>query len=229
MATLVELAELCDAVYGDDVIATTDLKGGGKACWSRTQRWTDGNFFAALYAKKGGSAVLAFRGTDDAVDVLMDDSDIAIGQVPPSASDAVRVAGGISTGNVLLTGHSLGGALAIIAAARYGFAAVTFNAPGVMNSCVVANAFSSATKNGLSGLIALAGRCFTGSRMINIRIDGDAVSSALTAVLSLSLQPGGAKSNPAPQCGLDLLCRHSMSTCIAAVESRKDGYQEVSF
>jgi hypothetical protein len=228
MATLVDLAELCDAVYRDDASATTDQKGGGRMQWRRTQRWTDAHFFAALYAKQDGSAVLAYRGTDDAVDVLMDDSAIAYGRVPPSASNAIQAAGRLSSAKVLLTGHSLGGALAIIAAARFGLPAVTFNAPGVMNSCVVANAFSTVTANGLSGLIALAGRCYNGSRMRNIRIDGDPVSSALTAALSLSLQSGGAKSYPAPQCGIDLLCRHGIATCIAAVRNRPDGFQEVS-
>ncbi|HEY3853922.1 MAG TPA: Mbeg1-like protein [Verrucomicrobiae bacterium] len=226
---MVELAELCEAVYGDDTSVTTDEKGGRAVCWSRVQRWSDGSFFAALYTKKSAATVLAYRGTDDLAGDLVDDTDIAVGQIPPSARDAIQVAGVVSAKNVILTGHSLGGALAIIAAARFGLPAVTFNAPGVMNSCIMANAFSSGSKNGLAGLISLVGRCFTGSRMLNIRIDGDAVSSVLTSLLSRSLQPGGAKSNPASQCGIDLLCRHSMTTCIAAVESRSDGYEEVSF
>ena len=180
MPTLVELVELCDAVYGDASSKTIQLKQSS-VVWNRTQRWSDGAFFAALYTKAGGDSVLAYRGTDDAVDVLMDDRDVAFGQVPPSASDAVNVAGGLAKGKVILTGHSLGGALSIITAGRFGLPAVTFNAPGVMNSCVRANAFGAVRNNGLSGLVDLVGRCFNGSRMENIRIDGDAVSSPLTA------------------------------------------------
>jgi fermentation-respiration switch protein FrsA (DUF1100 family) len=226
MATLVELAELCDAVYGDASSRTIVLKQS-KVVWNRAQRWSDGAFFAALYTKPGGNAVLAYRGTDDAVDALQDDTNIAVGQVPPSVNDALNVAGSLARGQIILTGHSLGGALSIIAAGRFGLPAVTFNAPGVMNSCVSANAFAAAKNDGLSGLIALVGRCFNGSRMKNIRVDGDAVSSPLTSLLSKSLQSGGAQSYAAAQCGLNLLCRHGIATCIAAVRSRTDGYQEV--
>jgi hypothetical protein len=227
MPTLFELVNLCDAVYGDAASKTIQLKQS-LAVWTRVQRWTDGAFFAALYAKAGGGLVLAYRGTDDAVDVLRDDTNIAVGQVPPSASEALFVAGNLARGKVILTGHSLGGALSIIAAGRFGLPAVTFNAPGVMNSCVSANAFDVAKNDGLSGLVALVGRCFNGSRMENIRIDGDAVSSPLTALLSASLQSGGAQSSAAPQCGLDLLCRHGIRTCVTAVMNRPDAYQEVN-
>jgi putative lipase involved disintegration of autophagic bodies len=44
-----------------------------------------------------------------------------------------------------LAGHSLGGALAIIAAARYKLPSVTFNAPGVMDSCVLSSTLKEGT------------------------------------------------------------------------------------
>ena len=227
MPTLVELVELCDAVYGDASSWSIALKQS-TVVWKRTQRWTDGAFFAALYSKPGDDLVLAYRGTDDAVDVLRDDADIAVGQVPPSATDAVNAAAPLAGKKLYLTGHSLGGALAIIAAGRFRLPAVTFNAPGVMNSCVMASASAATKLNGLAGLVSLVGRCFDGSRMENIRIDGDAVSSPLTVLLSLSLQSGGAQRLPAAQCGLNLLCRHGIATCIAAIRRRSDAFQEVN-
>lgn len=130
MPTLVGLVELCSAVYGDASTWTIQQKQSS-VVWKRTRRWSDGAFFAALYAKPGDDLVLAYRGTvPAAVDDLLDDADIAVGQVPSSASDAVNVAGPLANGKVFLTGHSLGDALAIIAAGRFSLPAVTFNAPG---------------------------------------------------------------------------------------------------
>jgi len=146
----------------------------GKAIWKRNMAWSNMvGFYAALYIRaEDGAKVLAFRGTDDLWDGLLDDTTIAVGGVPPQAAPALIVAqsAGFNRSSYL-TGHSLGGALAIIAASHLGCPAATFNAPGVMDSCA-----RSAPAAG-TGFFRVLARCISNPRIMNKRINGDPVSS----------------------------------------------------
>ncbi len=231
--TLLEAAELSGACYSEQADVTLDVdrrQVQQQACsvhdrqviWRRSRRWSAASFYAALYTTDSGGRVLAFRGTDGLADVLLDDAAIGFGGVPATALAAVQLPAAAGTQGLLLTGHSLGGALAIIAAARYGLPAVTFNAPGVMDSCVLA-ARLPGPRSGLGSFLATVGRCVSGGRMLNIRITADPVSSLFTT----GLQSGRRVELGATQCGLNALCRHGIHACIAALRQRSDAYDEV--
>jgi hypothetical protein len=188
--------------------------------WTRADHWKTLNFYAALYAKAGGGGrVLAFRGTDDLLDGISDDAEIAFGGIPPTVLAALQIPI-TGTNGLLLAGHSLGGALAIITAARRNLPAVTFNAPGVMDSCLATTPTQAAS--GLRQFFNMVARCVVNSRVKNIRINADPVSSVFTT----GLQPGARKEYSAPQCGLDLLCRHGIATCVSAVRAESANYKE---
>jgi len=247
MPSIVEFSELSKASYGDEIqvsfphppvaihvrppiplaVQTPMVPmcqapdADAKFYWKRTDfRKNHFGFFAARYDRPGGGVVLAFRGTDDFWDGLLDDKQIAVGGVPPqvfAACDAVRSLGLGS--QAYLTGHSLGGALALIVAAREGLPAVTFNAPGVMDSCVRAVPHV----GGRRGFLDMAGRCMVNPRVINKRIDKDLVSSVFTT----GLQVGTTQSYPATHCGLDALCRHGIDTCVDEVRKEAANYRSL--
>lgn len=178
-------------------------------------------FYAGLY-ECGNQRVIAFRGTDDLLDALVDDAAVGAGMLPPQVIAAFQTASawGVS-GNTYLTGHSLGGALAVLAACHFNLPAVTFNAPGVADVCVQIEA----TSNALSSMLAAVSRCVRNSRVRNLRIAGDPVSSYFTT----GFQAGGnVTAFSGGSCGLDLLCLHGMATCLAAVRESVENYQELT-
>jgi len=225
MPSVVELAEMSQAVYSKTplvIVHPQSFCSIDSPRWKMKRVWEGmfEGFKAALYSLDKDNSILAFAGTDSLWDTLVDDVAIARGQVPPQAKRAIQIARSQSGGSkTYLTGHSLGGALAIIAAAHTGQAAVTFNAPGVMDSCV--RSAVSHSQNGLQSIIAAVRRCISGKRILNVRIQGDPVSSMLTT----GLQSGGrSKAYSARSCGFNALCRHGIATCIAAVRGNPKNY-----
>lgn len=92
-------------------------------------------FNASIFTDGDGHYVLAFPGSDSTPDWL---NNLAQGQGLPATqyAQAVQLATQVDRafgkdGNLVITGHSLGGGLAGIASAQTGVAAVTFNAAGV--------------------------------------------------------------------------------------------------
>lgn len=246
MPTTVDLAELSDAAYGYDeqVIVDSHLTP-----WHREDHASAPNgFYGALYVNDAREYVVAFRGTEfvDGFgdDVLGDDVDLALGRMPPQALNAIAFADKHSDLKPTLTGHSLGGGLAIIAAARFGLPAVTFNAPGMEDSCQMTarNLLTggSSMPNGLIILSRMVAQCESNPRIRNIRIGGDPVSNQYIT----GNQPGETIAYRESQClgyaaagfavggistalSLQAFCRHKMGTVISTIRGRPESFNPV--
>jgi hypothetical protein len=252
--TVIELAHLSNLVYGSSpsvkvVVAKPPLAppANPEQDWSLSQsRSYSGGFFAAMYKRQDGCRALAFRGTDDLADVFRDDLALAIGRVPPQIEYALAFARevGLSPQDAV-TGHSLGGALALLVAAAGNHPAVTFNAPGVADSCARVAASELGRR-----MLRMMQRCGGFRRVLNIRIGGDPVSSpwitgdqvgadelmvtlpdvnsctarsaqqaARAGSKGMRLGPkAGAVVAAGAFLGLNALCRHQMETVLAAVQ-----------
>lgn len=129
------------------MISDADLAGLAALAYTAAPTWWQGDVHACQ-VERGGATVVAFRGTvpDDMADWLRDidawpDFIPGLGYCHAGFADGVKaIWGGLSVGlrdkpHVILTGHSLGGALAIIAAGMLAVAGsppaalVTFGAP----------------------------------------------------------------------------------------------------
>jgi len=133
---------LAQNVY--DVSATPTPPAGWKVVASSTNAWKSG-FFARIYEKQGLLApgeqkyVVAFRGTNKITDPLnfVADFQIVTRALPDQHLEAVNFVKGfctknnISTSDLALTGHSLGGYLAMTVGMELGTARIwAFNSPG---------------------------------------------------------------------------------------------------
>src|ERR1043166_4069232 len=182
--------------------------------WTRKGKWfSHSGFFCALYIRASdGKAVVSFRGTDDLLDILLDDAEIALRSLPSQASLALQVMrANLPSNEIFLTGHSLGGALAIIAGAQRRIPVVTFNAPGITNGCIAANGSDVLAKqSGWNQFLRAVDSCVRGSRVRNICVKGDLVSNTLLT----GFQPGARFEVNAPSCNrFNVLCLHAMQTC----------------
>jgi len=219
MPSIADLAHLSKAAYTSPAVVTYTLLGR-TVQWNRAQCHDLLGFQACVYKQITGPSVLAIRGTDDAWDGLVDDVQIASGWMPPQARLAIDKARPLR--GAWVTGHSLGGALAVITASHAGLPAVSFNAPGVMDACVQSSAFAMA--QGPKAFFAVVQRCVAGTNIRNIRIAGDLVSSFFTT----GLQSGRTAEHSAPACGsLDALCRHEMDTVLSAVLANPQNLQDL--
>lgn len=251
--TVIELAHLSNLVYGSGgTVKVTVAKPPLAPTSTPEQEWTletsrsyPGGFAAAVYKRADGTRALAFRGTDDSADLLRDDLAIGFGGVPPQFEHALGVARevGLSASD-FVTGHSLGGALALLVSAARNHPAVTFNAPGVADSCAMV-----ATNEIGARFLGMLSRCGGTRRVLNVRIGGDPVSSWYTTGdqvgandLSVTLPDvsgcsarsaakaakygtqamrfgpkAGAAFGVVSFLGLNAYCRHQMATVLAAV------------
>jgi hypothetical protein len=105
-------------------------------------------FYGQAFVNGAGQVIIAYEGTDPNVfsgfgrGSLSADVSILIGQTPAAlglaqqfAQSVIGIANqqGVTTDNIFVTGHSLGGAEAEAAASATGLGGVTFAAPGVPN------------------------------------------------------------------------------------------------
>ena len=134
MTTVLEAARIAEAVYTLAPVAGWSI-GAQRRSW---RGLTADGLQAALYTGPGGS-VIAYRGTNLALrtpyGTLQDlgaDASLGLGQNNNYFSAAQTFAGDYAgRGDVVVCGHSLGGAIAQVVAKRMGFHFVSFNAPGV--------------------------------------------------------------------------------------------------
>ncbi len=105
MASDRELAVLCEEVYMlDKPVVTIASALGQKTTWVKRESLKQLGFAYAVYESEfvrppltAPEAVLVFRGTDDWVDVFVDDFSIASLSMPPQAVDAIAVAQRLQT------------------------------------------------------------------------------------------------------------------------------------
>lgn len=111
---------------------------------------TGNGFDAAIYQNDQGQYVVAYRGTDnwgltnpgDADDNGLQGLGFETGQYSDAIALAQRAEQVFGDGNVVVTGHSLGGGLASAAALATGASGVTFNAAGLSNQTLESLGFN---------------------------------------------------------------------------------------
>lgn len=128
MAKILELAKMAEAAYDKNL-----HRGSMVSSWTcihiRRSSGSLNGFQGAIFSKQGAT-VVAFRGTAQAMDLV---ADIKLGTGMNSTYFYLgeQYTSLVSGGNIIVTGHSLGGAIAQVVANRTGHAMATFNAPGV--------------------------------------------------------------------------------------------------
>ncbi len=122
------------------------------------------DLFAALYRELGDARehVLAFRGSDSGADWITGNLQSLTGRAP-QYDEAVALAGELllevrgAGGRLRVTGHSLGGGLAGLAALAHGLEVITYNAAGVHRDLLAARGLSRADATALARNYFVAG------------------------------------------------------------------------
>lgn len=237
-ATLLDLAKLTGAVY-----STPPTEPAGWRCTSRRLASGGGTWEAmqaAHYTGPGGS-VIAFRGTNlssaaivGSVQDVVADLLLGTGQNSDyfsAAQEFCRPYAGRA--DVVVCGHSLGGAIAQIIANRMGFRMATFNAPGV--GVIASRNFGQGTLGmTLVRTVGMVGgvvahpiqaaqdvrHAFRSVQGINIKLQGDAVSAMGVHYGHVqtvrTVVPGGA------------LTQHSIDNVIKALEADPLGRRDIA-
>ena len=157
------LANLAAQAYSDPTKLKPERLGGYEVLDSSTAK---NGFSSTAFRAKDGSIVIAYRGSDDVADIKSDLEMINGTKLPEQFYDAEQFYEDIrakhSGARIVLTGHSLGGALSQLVAAHNEDAfAVTFNAPGTKDIIT--------RESGLSD----------SGNIYNIIVDGDKISGTL--------------------------------------------------
>ena len=122
MAKLLDLAHMCNAVYENNpTVSGWKLKRFHKAKGGL-------NGFQAASFTNGKETVVAFRGTAQVMDGVADFK-LGTGMNSTYFSEGEKFA--TDNSPTIVTGHSLGGAIAQVVANRGGYVMASFNAPGV--------------------------------------------------------------------------------------------------
>ena len=227
MANLLELAELSSAVYETAALKKkSSVKVAGHGTWDCIDyKLASGsmNGFQAGMFTNGTETVVAFRGTAQAMDGV---ADLKLGTGMNSSyfyeGEEFAAKAGASA---IVTGHSLGGAIAQIVANRGDYVMATFNAPGVgviasrnilkstslMNTVRVAGMITSIARHPMQAGSDIW-NAFNVVKGVNICLNNDAVSQMGNHYGKVR-RIAGTSMNP--------LTEHKISTVISVLEKNK--------
>lgn len=176
MPSVLELAEICNASYD------FKPKVSGWELAYPTFNFTRNGFFGAIL-RKSEEHVMVFRGTNDLIKDVVSDTTLALGFPPQqyySAKQALSIAinhYGLSTANLTLTGHSLGGGLASMVSARdENLPVVTFNSPGMYRATTNAGVRLASKYNYSTNKYGIKTYVEEFKKVLHIRSEGDLVS-----------------------------------------------------
>lgn len=222
MPNIIDYAELSDAIYQSD---------GAVSGWVRTAFKAGGNSGLQAGAfTQGQQMIVAFKGTSAAMDVVAD-LKLGVGMNTSMYSEAEKfVAQFANRDNVVVTGHSLGGAIAQTVGNRRRLPFVSFNAPGVallasqnihtvnpiLGAGRLAGGIVGALRHPMQTMRDI-GSAFHDSLGVNYRLSGDAVSMyGLHYGPIVNLRASG-----------DPLTQHKMGTMLEVL--RENGQGGISF
>ena len=222
-----QLSCLCNDAYSDNSTSMIIDETGIKYNWIVDSKFCSRRigFACNLYFLESNNllspkvAVLAFRGTEVSdLDDLLNDAAIAVGSLPPQALFAIQVAKEAKAyySGLILTGHSLGGALAIIASAHTDTEAITFNAPGTESSCFNSSALSVFEDRPIKSFLNIVKNCSEGAKVNNIKIGGDMVSIFLLKQVGTTTTLMEAKCDGQ----FNYLCKHEIGTITDTIKNR---------
>ncbi|QHQ34313.1 hypothetical protein [Algicella marina] len=223
MATIQEYALMSQAVYADE----PQIPG-----------WACANFHSGLGTglqaavfTRGASTVVAYKGTTPSnTNDLLADLKLGVGMNTSYFWNAEAYAARYAPGEVVFTGHSLGGAIAQIVGNRRRLPFVTFNAPGValfasrnvltsmphMTAVRLVGGTLSAFRHPIQ-MVRDVRSAFHSSLGVNYRLSGDVISQVGLHYGNLvSIQGAG-----------DPLTQHGIGTMITALEGQ--GYGDITF
>ncbi|HWA62375.1 MAG TPA: hypothetical protein VG939_13425 [Caulobacteraceae bacterium] len=219
MTSVIDLAQLSRAIYTGDTASGWSLVQL-RAAW----RGLLSEGLQAGFYQGGGQNVVAFRGTNISLRVISAVQDVGadvglgLGMNSNYFSAAQSFVEGLSVGrNVVLCGHSLGGAVAQVVGNRMGLPFVTFNAPGVAvwASRNMGEASYTATAVRTAGMLVSAAfhpiqalqdvaAAFDTVRGLNVCLDRDPVSKiGVHYGQKITIPSVSPSSNPLTQHGID--------------------------
>lgn len=224
MPLISEYAALSNAIYDTSLSTGSSVNG-----WTLGAHENgDANGMCAGLFTKNQVSVVAFRGTRmDSADDILTDVQLGSGMNTTYFSLAETFVGLYAPGpNVIMTGHSLGGAIAQIVGNRTRRAFVTFNAPGVallasrnihtvnpvLGAARLAIGVASAARNPMQ-TFRDARSAFHTSMGTNYRLSGDLVSRWGLHYGSIVEVPGTG----------DPLTQHKMDTVVSCLNSSGQG------
>lgn len=160
-----DAGQMAGMVYGD-----RDINFNG---WTQTAKASADNGFNAVAVEKDGVVMVLFRGSDDMGDLRVDHQMLS-GKVPDQFNDACAFMEQVRAANpdakIVVSGHSLGGALTELVASKYDdVLGVSFDAVGTRS---LVNATEGLTDN---------------HNTINYIVQGDIISNATEHVGSVTL------------------------------------------
>jgi pimeloyl-ACP methyl ester carboxylesterase len=209
-----------DGVDGASVIARQDAAGS----------W---NAFQAVAYMMDNRVVAAFRGTSGASGDLAADATLGVGANSEYFEQAEQFVQSLGGSNVIVCGHSLGGAITQVVANRMGLEMVTFNAPGVAvfasRNIGMATSFGTAVR--AAGMVASAvvrpGQAWRDVKATFNVVRGINICLMFDVVSQIGVHYGRVERIPGT--GYNPKTQHSMNTMVKVLESHELGDRKVAF